>query len=273
MTVNIKTYSSPADYLSYLKSAPIFPDWGHSVDSDNSDPWCGGSMSQAYQYAEHGWKEGLALLQSDIEVNKRQGRGKGRANDVTGDFPIVARAIAGLPDSMSRRVISEASRKPIVDIYISPMMTSTGNADKFIKLGAAMVDFIDAVEMSGYSVCLTVSMITQNGAHKCGSIFPIKRAGEVMSLEDIVYYIAHPTFLRRLSFKDFAAKLPLAELGYGKGRPISAEDHSKLAESGAIMILPSASIVNGINSVNDAKAWVLKTVIAQRPDLIESLAA
>lgn len=268
----IQHFESSGAYVEHVKTCQAKNDW-RSLHS-SSDSWAGGSLSQALDLASNGWSDGLKRMQKDMDVLKIEGKWKSRVNDVAGDFPIVPRAIAGLPDAMSRRTVSTASRKPIIDIYLSPVMTSQGKADKFITLGAAIVDFIDSCESVGYSVTLTTSMIaTGYSGDICGSVFPLKKAGESLDLEKIVYFIAHPTFLRRLGFQDFASKLFCSELGQGMGRPVASDIHISKAESGALMFVTTAESVNRISCPADAKKWVLDCVKTQRPELLESLSA
>lgn len=268
----IQYFASAGEYVDHVRTCTTQPDWEYQSWLKDNEQWAGGSYSQALEYASNGWPEGLKKLTGQMDILKTHGRGKSRLNDVAGDYPIVARAVAGLPDSMSRRVMSDSSRKPIIDIYICPVMTSQGDADKFIILGAAMADFIDACEGVGYSVNLMVSMVAQRNGYAGGSCFPLKTGGQSLDLEKIVYFIGHPTFLRRLGFKDFANKMKQSELGQNMGRACEMGIHAEIAEKNSIMLLPDAHIVNNIRNVIDARRWVEAEVKRQRPELIDSLA-
>lgn len=272
MTKVIQRFNSAGDYVEHVKACKILPSWSQDYAYDKAaDSWAGGSFETGVNLATNGWPEGMAKLQGAMDVLRTQGKGKSRAYDVAGDYPIVARALAGVPDSMTRRVINNASRKPVIDLYISPVMTSQGKADNFILIGSAIVDFIDSLESSGYSVNLLTSVVSQRNGHMAGSVFPLKTGGEALDIEKIIYFIAHPTLLRRLAFRDFQSKLQESELGNGMGRDISHDDHLSIAEKDSIMFVVSTSIVNSINSPIDARAWVHSEVTRQRPELLESM--
>lgn len=268
----IAHYESAGEYLDSVRNTPSHSSWGGDYTGrSDGDKWAGCSYAEAYRLASDGWGEGLKKLTGNMSVLRTNGKGNARVCDYGGDFPIVGRAIAGLPDSMSRRKIADSSRKPIIDIYVSPVMSSAGSADKMITLGAGIADFIDSCEAVGYSVNVTVSMIATANGGLVGSVFPIKKGGQALDLERLVYFIAHPSFLRRLGFRDFTNKFTESELGLGMGRTAAGSDHAGLHEQGAIMFLTNASVVNFISKPEDARAWVESQVKAQRPELMDSL--
>lgn len=271
MEDKIKHYESAGHFVQDVKNKPEKTGW--NLAGQFSDDWAGGSIEQAYNLAENGWPEGLKMLTQKIGVHKNQERGKTRINDVAGDFPNVARYLSSAPDCMTRRVVRESNRKPILDIFINP--TGHGSADKscFFNLGAATAMLIDSLEQGGYSTCLTIAHVSksQRGTKETfGVFFPIKRDGEVLDLERIIYFIAHPSFLRRLTFRHSAQMFEFKNLGYGMGSCEENETVKKYVPANTIVISPAVEIER-CNTVDKAIAFLRSMIKEQRPDLLEDM--
>jgi hypothetical protein len=275
----IQYFASSGEYVEHVKTSIMHEGWreDHAKNYRASNWDEGVGFDGAIKLASEGWPEGMKKLQGAMDILRGQSKGKARVNDVGGDYPIVARAIAGLPDSMSRRVMSSASRKPILDIYLYGAFSAGVDSGQFIVYGAALVDFVDSCEAAGYSVNITVNMTVFNEGRRngiTGSIFPIKKAGEALDLGKLVYFIAHPSFLRRLGFQDLQSKQAEKILGYGMGNVIhELPVHKEFSEPDALLFLPDMGTLNSFTSPDKARAWVHATVKAQRPELIDSLGA
>jgi hypothetical protein len=269
----LKNFENAGDFVDHVKNNPCHISWREDHSKSEGD-FYGCSWPDALKYATEGWPEGLKALSGELSVIRTQGNGRARVYDVAGDYPIIGRAVAGMPDSMSRRVINNASKRPIIDLYISPQMTCRGDNKKFMKLGAAIVDLVDTLENSGYSVNITVSMATKSkrvAGHVIAAAINLKSAGQSLDLEKMAFFLAHPSFLRRLGFKFFTVETSEDKLGDGLGTYLDQADHDKIAQPGSIQIITSAGVVNSIKSTKDALQWVKDQVKSQRPDLIEDV--
>lgn len=273
----VTTFESSGEFLDYIKTCERNSSWA----SDNTpyeinDKWYGTkNMEQAIQFAENGWHDGMTKVCQKIDVAKIQGKGKSRINDLSGDYPIVARAIAGLPDSMSRRVTNNASKKPILDIILRPAYAGIVDSENAINYGAAVCELIDSCESVGYSVNLIVAnvSITCITKEKIGCVFPLKKAGEAMDIEKIIFTIANPSQLRRLVFKYYQSVSVAGvdtDSGYAAGE-IANSGLTEFGESGAIILNAKTTERMNMKTVDEARKYLKLEIMAQRPDMIDAL--
>lgn len=273
----ITVFSSAGEYVSHVKDLRPHPSWDIDPARDSGrEAWAGGSFQDAVKYASEGWSEGLNKVTKKLDVMKQAGRGKARIYDVAGDYPSVPRALSGAPDSMTRRHFSDSSRKPILDIFISPVFSSATNAEAFINVGAAMASFIDSCEAVGYSVNLMTGMIAKacyQDKINVGAVFPLKLSGQVLDLDRLIYFIAHPSFLRRLGFAHMSHLFDYAETGSGMGQPPSYDLIKEYAEKDSIILQPNSWEINACNTPAKAVTWLETEIKKQRPDIIEAITA
>lgn len=272
MAIKIETFNSAYEYVQRVKNATVLPEW--NLEAHFEDSWAHGSFNDAVNLAENGWKEGTKLLTEKMSVHKNLERGGTRINDVSGEIPNVGRFLAGLPDCMTRRVIRESNKKPILDVYLSPQGHGGLDGQNFINLGAAMAMLIDGLEHGGYSVCLNIALLSEGSAVRVnvhGSIFNIKKDGEVLDIERMIYFIAHPTVLRRLEFKKVAAThIFKTEENYGMGRGIETANMKKYLPNDVLVIAPYSRTTE-CNNVPNAMKLVKEIVLSQRTDLLETM--
>jgi hypothetical protein len=223
MTLIEKKFGSPRAYLDWATDEPS--PWKGELQSRSGtyDFTSTRSYDEAYDLARYGWREGLNKLQNASRfaaaVSPPQAPAPARRFDVAGTYPHVPRAAAGEIFSMvSRQPPVDRDRTPIVRMEILqgyPCFMETGD---IINWGACLVSAIDALEMTGKSVELTMKKeISASGGPSLSFSFPLKKAGSPLSLSDLVFWLAHPSANRRIGFAA-TEKLDVEEYysdGYG----------------------------------------------------------
>ncbi|HEY8190693.1 MAG TPA: hypothetical protein VIF12_08400, partial [Micavibrio sp.] len=102
---------------------------------------------------------------------------------------------------VSRQPPVDLNRTPIVRMEILQGYPWTMETDDIINWGACLVSAIDALEMTGKSVELTMRKENSaSGAPSLSFSFPLKKAGSPLSLSDLVFWLAHPSANRRIGF-------------------------------------------------------------------------
>lgn len=278
MANKIQSFETVQEFIDYLRTAPCDISWQgnssygspyRSSHDNNRGDWNGTrTIKDAYRMAEHGWPEGLAKLTDKMGLGLSTGRSRYRVYDVAGDFPSVGRAIAGMPDSMTRRVIASGTRKPVVELVFNGSFASSCDPDSIMNYGAAIATAIDELEDAGFSVGLQITATTNIGERSdpkiIAPIINLKKPGEPMELDRLVFFTANPAFLRRLVFAHWETMATKSQLGSAYGYICDLPD---VPEETIYFGKQGANFNDNCRTPESARAYVKSIIKAKRPDL------
>lgn len=152
------------------------------------------------------------------------------ANAPYGHRPNVGAYLAGSPYSMVRFEPQPQPNKS-VRMYYNLAASASVDSQSLAYVGASILGAIDALQVDGYAVELTIAMLirTSDGDNFHATI-KVKDFGDTWNPAAIAFMLAEPSFFRRSLFalinieqvKD--PKSIAAELGYGLGRPVDKTD-------------------------------------------------
>lgn len=206
----IKSFSSVHDFLEYMECPKLAPGRDEETVSSQDEArrfTYNTTWDNTIKYARNGWPDGLKKMTDGIQFSPAKGPTPKWSNSVSGAFPNVGRYLAGQPDCMHRRVISIGQKQPIVDIHVNSCYSSRTPTSKPIRFGVALVSMIDALETAGFRVGVTCHAIgqslRQNSSVKrpYGISVEVKSPNDPVELSDMVFFLAHPNFLRRFFFR------------------------------------------------------------------------
>ena len=204
-------FSSMPEYIEYLKTTQPIGVHQSSVDhggGEIGDSWVDTkTYNDAVNYAEVGSIEHrekyTALVQKlETKLGESETFTKRIEYGMAGAYPDVARYVAGEPCHM---VIPFGQRdKPVIKIGVPINAMCSINGQTLFNYGAALLCIIDYIEQSGSA---TVEL-TAVGGNRCRSTsvswvtsYPLKRAGEVLSIDAMAFQFCSSSALRRLSFR------------------------------------------------------------------------
>lgn len=257
----VDKFSSVGEFLTYLEKTPVNPEWeryGRSSYRVGKKDWYGtASFPESVNLAEKGWKEGLDFLTSKLGVSLNKERARTTVFEVAGDRPDIGRFLSGVPNNMARRVVSESNRRPIVEIVLNASYSGGVSASTIMYYGAAICSFIDELESTGYSVSLSVGASNdacQDGIHTYTNLVEVKQPGEVMELDRLIFFTAHPSFLRRFCFGYWETRYAPSGFagGYGHCDEIKSEN------------LPDNVIYFGMGVLNSKMSEMCQTMDGAR---------
>lgn len=153
-----------------------------------------------------GWAEGASKayeLADTVRPKPRGNRIKMR-RAVSGMSPHIGAHLSGQPNSMLRPVKSRvAIAKPFVHLYLPIGFLAMIEADTAFNRGCAMVAIVDALELAGCRVKVTLvrsSEIGVNMNHKVVMRFMVKDYGDRLDMDQLIFMGAHPAMFRRIGF-------------------------------------------------------------------------
>ena len=274
-------FESSSDFLDYLENTPFAPNWAKhegegarapcsqtwgNKPSDSWDDNCG--YEQAIEFAKNGWPKGTKLLSEQLELERMEGATPRRIHDVGGDFPDVGRYLAGLPDCMTRRIIRQGHRRPIITIEIGCTFSADVQSQNIMYLGAGVATLVDTLETMGFRVAVNVYWRTvTSGGTPCTTV-QVKKPDQALNMSDLIFFLAHPAALRRLAFHHWETIYGGDEWDGGYGKP-RAKKYSKEQEEDHNFIYfdDLNSAVFTMRSTKQAVEYVEKVVREKSPEL------
>jgi hypothetical protein len=229
----IKMFDSPTAFLEWASHAPLR--WNQQncesrrVDSERT-AWTGTrNYDEAYDLAKLGWRDGLKLLTpqsrlADVALEAKPAAGRQKRHDIAGFYPNPARAAAGEIFSM----VQPLRPKVNADGNLVKMRYDIGRAshvstESIITMGAALCSYINMLETSGYVVQLDAFFEMEpsygSGGPDVSFRFPLKKPGYNLAMADIVFWLAHPSALRRIEFSAMERLETERWYVHGYGRP------------------------------------------------------
>lgn len=137
-------------------------------------------------------------------------------NSVVGFMPNVPNYLIGSPNSMinsKRKMI----KNKIINIYVNQSVSWKVSKDDIINQSSKIVAAIDYLERQGYRCNLFSGALVQGGDSVVGPIVKIKNDRTPLNVNTMAFQLAHPSVLRRLSFKymEIIPRRDLTHSGYG----------------------------------------------------------
>lgn len=272
---NIKVYETAIDLLEECGKQPFDAAWAgyrssHNEQNDSGAKWYGSdSYDHAKSLALHGWEKGLKDISGKIAVVTSEFPARVTLKDICGNVPDIGRFLANMPDCMNRRVHSESARKPIVSIMVNASYSGSISAEHIMNYGAAIACLVDSLENAGYSVMLRASSTSLNyeGVNQ-GFIINVKNHGEYLDMGKVAFFLAHPSFLRRIAFAHWEVNNTKASLYSGYGM---ISDIPKDMQEDAVYFGKQGSLCD-CASMEGALKSVMRKLKEQRPDMLEDTA-
>lgn len=173
-------------------------------DPDRNAVFFGGMLpSEALDALENGWKNAPAISELSIPALPARIDETVFYNDVCGDVLDIGAYCAGLPECLIQTETRQTVGTKILRFAVEIGGNSAIQAREMRHRGTAMVALINALELSGYSVELTIvrSFAEDYGfGRKHVYMIPLKQAGEVLNMPLVQFAIGHPSFFRRCLF-------------------------------------------------------------------------
>lgn len=204
-----------------------------SRSSDAGSPWYGCTFDEAIELGLNGWAEGtkhLAEYQDSVQSTLHSAglapRDGGEASYDWGRTAEggrgeidVATYLTGDPECIVARV--DASTASSIRIYVDCSASFMVDGAKMTERGAILAAMIDALHQRGVLVELWAGQRMTNGESVYASWVKLKANTEPLDIQQVVYALAHPSFLRRLGFsaleaEPFAFQLGCVTGGYGR---------------------------------------------------------
>ena len=275
MKQQIKEFVTMGDLVNYVTNTPIHPSNvdGRRSSRDTTRPGFHGTdnYDEACKLARDGWPEGLEKLTSKLDLCLGKGKSRYRVNDVAGDYPDIGRFLSGVPVCMSRRVIDQGRKRPIIDIIMNVSYSGNTSQDAIINYGAAVASAVDELETAGFRVNIQIGCMVKGNETGTlyGCLVNAKTAGESLDLDRLIFFIAHPSFFRRFGFGYFEIAMNYDELGYGYGK-VGTMDQKDLGQE-TIFFPGSTTLNNDCRSLDKARDYVKGIIRGSRPDLFNDV--
>ena len=201
----VKKFNSPLEFLEWATHSES--PWtgrlsSRETDSDARDFTGTANYDEAYQLAKFGWKEGLDRLAEQVQVAAKlspQAPNRRKRFDVAGHSPHTPRAAAGEPFAMATRG-KDFKQKPIIKIRTNYGYLGNVDTSRVMRWGAAICSYIQTLEKAGFSTQLDAFNEVSSTGPSISFQFPLKKAGQPLSLSNVVFWWGHPSAQRRISF-------------------------------------------------------------------------
>ena len=164
------------------------------------------TLPQTIQIYLDGWKEGMEKLASTtLDIKNLANRVENLAykfSDSNGLELDIGLFLSGEPECWIKEPDPDeedgqsTKKNKIVPIAIPISYYCMWNTDQIFRRGQAIISIIDGIEATGRQ-CELFGILNHN---KLTLTVPLKKAGEYISPERIIYTLGHPSFLRRILF-------------------------------------------------------------------------
>lgn len=206
-------FDEPAELLDFLSTAHCADAWvphahSHVEESKEGEFHGTETWEQAIDYARNGWSEGcdrMAKLVDSLTPYVRAAMPLASETlSVAGYAPNVPAYCAGSPACMYAEGEDLNGATPVVRILVNTGCVYTASPDSIFNRGAAIVACINFLELAGMSCELQlVSRASNSGDEYSGAIerrLFLKHAGDPLDIDRVAFYIANPSYHRRLMF-------------------------------------------------------------------------
>ena len=184
--------------------------WTRSrASQDTDDPeWAGSKTYQdAVKVARDGWTKGRKLVHASLSEILESGAAQEadadcRDYEVAGFLPNVPLACAGELECMYDLGEDDTASQPILRIWVMINVNCNVSAKAMTNRAAAVCALVSELEAAGQSLEVSALFTCRNREtdSKFQYIINLKRAGEILTIDDIAFGLGHPAMTRRLGF-------------------------------------------------------------------------
>lgn len=185
-----------------------------------------GSIAKAAKAAEYGWADGTKKLLNGVDkIADRIGEIADTMTpvityDVGGELPDVGLYCAGVPEHMLSWPVQEATA-PVVRLGINLSKAWVVTEQQCVNFGASVVALIDALELAGRDVELTVYEAGEGYNAKRVQYVVLKAAGEQIDRDRLAYALVSLDMLRRTFMATLGADQRMIYSCYGTPIPLT----------------------------------------------------
>lgn len=187
----------------------------------SSGQWDGAeTFEEAIDYAENGWPKGREKMAEGLRCASTISVYQSQQMDVAGAYPIIPIALAGDPCSMMDLGAQTIASRPIVRLRVDMAAPYTISGDAIINNGVAILSMVDAMEVAGYSVEISLTCSargkgkpTDHVDYTWSTVF--KRAGEPMDVDRCAFALVNPAVMRRMYLALMDSHRALRQAGFG----------------------------------------------------------
>ena len=252
-------FSTLGKFIDYVANLPR----SHALDSrrsgweagDGLAEWIGSrDMPAAIKIARQGWQEGARAAREVIDaLALANPRVRHRRASVAGGAVNVGRMLSGDPAHMIHRPKSPG--KKIVTLFVEAGCAGHIDAATLVVRAAIIGAITDLMENAGYSCTIVVTDTSVAGIRTFYQLaVTIKESGERMNIDDLIFALGHPSFLRRFSFATCSSVDECRDIWSTQGEPSNAftPSHPCRANEFYIPVMP-----NNPKTINDAMPFVI----------------
>ncbi len=198
-------------FLDFCENTPSGKKWKESGENtsekDDPDSWVYKQTKCTYQEAvevsRYGWPEGMeqvrdmeGVIASHMTAHEHAVIG----SDVYGFMPNVPAYLAGTPDTMLNMTQTEHNM-PIVKIVAHPVANATVSQNHFTEYGIAIMCLVNTIEQQGLSCEVDLSFLSHGRGIDTNLIIEVKKAGQPLDTDRLIFALAHPAMFRRFKFR------------------------------------------------------------------------
>ncbi|MGI6032085.1 MAG: DUF7192 family protein [Coriobacteriales bacterium] len=209
LTVLHFSFSSLAEYLDYLETAPVSRAFENAqVSKQDYEEFTGSkSLEDAIAMCRYGYQDGFeeffgldAQIMRALDMSFDTVR---TYNDYVGFAPDVKAYLEGSPLTMINR--PNPPRKSI-SVYMNTSYDAQTEISQIFHRGAAVLTAMKVLEMLRYSVDLHLFEMSycdmgDSTVEVHFSEFSLKNAGERTNVQKLFFPLCHPSWIRRLNFR------------------------------------------------------------------------
>jgi len=250
---NVK-FESLGAALHDINTRPARADWDQSalmsqrIEGDNRPLWSGTKdFAGAVHLAQNGWIEGRDNMLSALTGTIQQIGGLHKAPaiylDVAGAYPIAALAAAGETFNMVNLSPVSDRARPVVRLAFSGFVSSAYKPEYIRNYGAALLAYVEALEVNDYQCELTYVMHAKDRAGAQRGTFSVvfKAAGEVLDIDRCAFMLTCPAMFRRIDFAIMERYFPPSfQASYGTPSTLVRGKHFDEDQ----ILLPSIQTIN-----------------------------
>lgn len=207
----VQRFHSVGEYMDYVSSDC---GWAGPIShTSGNDHWYGdASWDQAIKLAEHGWEEGVELIEKftanivDIisgeipEPRVKYHPSKGRRFSLDRYLQGDPRVMVQIVDASIRR---EATPPRIVRVVANLAVSGSQDSKVLQMRGAAVAALVQVLEQHGTRVEIDLcagNNLNYNGGKRIETWVRLKEAGQVLHMPNLAFHLSHASSFRRLVF-------------------------------------------------------------------------
>lgn len=220
------TAESWDEFVNDLSTRKELPAWTGSCASHDSHrgDWAGScDFNEAKSYLTKGYAPARIAIDSCAVKVTMEPEPMWDVSPV-GAFPCIPACAAGIPEDMFVPNEGALVPSPIVRIAVNVAASSCIDPQHIVNRGAALVELIDRIQISGRRVEVTAfDHVMSRSNDRCIFTVTVKRPEESVDIDRIGLALASPVMLRRYLFRVMEFTVPYEVFGYGTPRDFEEE--------------------------------------------------